>query len=63
MTKHDDIMETKQEIFIKRLPNSVQQNEAMLGNFTLAPLLAPLTPESVLLLKTNSQSDSKSGPK
>ena len=49
----------KQEISRKWLPNSVQMGEFILGNSTLAPLVAPLAPQTVFLSKKCSQSAPK----
>ena len=46
METHDDFLKV-QEILGKRLPNDVQMGALMLGNFTLAPLVAPLAPQTV----------------
>ena len=46
----------------ERLPNGVRKGEAILGKFTLAPLVAPLVPQSVFLLKRYSQSAPKVVP-
>ena len=72
MKKHNDFLEI-QEIFIKRLPNDVQMGALMLGNFTLAPLVAPLAPQFIFLLQNvakvlqkcsqGCKSDSKRDPK
>ena len=57
----------------KRLPNGVPTGALILGNLTLAPVLAPLAPQVVFLLKNAAnvlqrwsqgcKSDSKRDPK
>ena len=49
----------KLEIFRKWPPNSVQMGELILGNSTLAPLVAPLAPQTVFLSNKCSQSAPK----
>ena len=41
----------EQEISRKRLSNGVPKSDLKLGNVTLAPLVAPLAPQVVFLLK------------
>ena len=62
MNKHDDFVKN-QEIFGKRLPNGVPKTDSILRNLTLAPLLAPLAPQVVFLLKKCSQSAPKVVPR
>ena len=72
MKKHDDFMKQMRNLQ-KRLPNGVPKSDLMLRDFTLAPLLAPLAPQVVFLLKNAAKvlqrwsqgckSDSKRDPK
>ena len=57
------VSKEKKEIFKQKFPNDVQVGVLMLGNFTLAPLLAPLAPQVVFLLKKCSQRAPKVVPR
>ena len=50
MKKHDDFMKKARNLQ-KNLSNGVSKSDSILGDFTLAPLLAPLAPQFVFYSK------------
>ncbi len=62
MKTNNDSMEKTRNLQ-KKLSNGIPKSDTLLSDFTLAPLLAPLAPQVVFLLKKNQPKCSKGGPK